>query len=192
MSEVALRVALALGLTMLTRSALAAELSFGANDVETLFFISKSDNRNRVDYGIRLDSHCAPYGDEPVFPYWRDFEASPPVRTKPLGTFSGMAYGISTQKVVKRTSSGGEATIRLKQVGRTIFIKTSRAEDGRCKALVRTQIGSVPYAELLSIFVKLAGPLSVSYIDVKGKNLQTAKLIQERLSREPPKGRNPT
>jgi hypothetical protein len=47
----------------------------------TLFFISKSDDENRVDYGMRLDSKCAPYGDESVFPYWREFEPLPPVRT---------------------------------------------------------------------------------------------------------------
>lgn len=184
------RVALALGLTMLTRSALAGELSFGANDLETLFYISKSDGPNRVDYGMRLDSNCAPYGDEPVFPYWRE-SGPPPARLRPLGTLSKLGYGISTQSVVKRTASGGETTVQLRQVARTIFIKTSRGEDGRCKALVRTKIGRVPYAELLSIFVKLSGPLSVSYIDIKGKNLQTSKLIQERLTREPPKGRNP-
>lgn len=56
---------------------------------------------------------------------------------------------------------------------------------------MRTSIAAVPYAELLSIFVKLSGPLSVSYIDIKGKNPETAKPIEERLTREPPKGRSP-
>jgi hypothetical protein len=179
---VRLRLALvAVALTTLTRSALANEPRFGANDLETLFFISKSDDRNRVDYGMRLDSRCAPYGEEPVFPYWREFEPPPPVRTKPMGAFSKMGYGISTQRVVKRTATGGETTIKLKQVGRVIFITTSRGANGRCSALVRMKIANVQYAELVSIFVKLSGPLSVSYIDIKGKNLATAKAIEERL-----------
>lgn len=58
----------AVALTTLTSRAPASELRFGANDLQTLFFISKSDDRNRVDYGMRLDSRCAPYGEEPVFP----------------------------------------------------------------------------------------------------------------------------
>jgi len=177
-----LRPALAVvALTTLTSSALASEPHFGAHDIETLFFIAKSDDRNRVDYGMRLDENCAPYGEEPVFPYWREFEPPPPVRTKLMGAFSKMGYGISTQHVVRRARSGGEASIKLKQVGRVIFITTSRAANGRCSALVRTKIANVPYAELVSIFVKLSGPLSVSYIDIKGRDLATAKLLAERL-----------
>ena len=34
----------------LSRSALARDPSFGANDLETLFFVSKSDDRSRVGY----------------------------------------------------------------------------------------------------------------------------------------------
>ena len=165
-----LRPALAVvALTTLTSGALASEPRFGDNDIETLFFISKSDDRNRVDYAIRLDSNCAPYGEEPVFPYWREFEPPPPVRTKSMGALSKIGYGISTQRVVSRAASGGETTIKLKQVGRAIFITTSRAANGRCSALVRTKIANIQYAELLSIFVKLSGPLSVSYIEVKGQ-----------------------
>jgi hypothetical protein len=171
----------AVTLTTLTGSVLANEPHFGANDIETLFFISKSDDRNRVDYAMRLDAHCAPYGEEPVFPYWREFEPPPPVRTKLMGAFSKMGYGISSQRVVSRTASGGETSIKLKQVGRVVFITTGRAANGHCSALVRTKIANVPYAELLSIFVKLSGPLSVSYLDIKGKNLATAKPIEERL-----------
>jgi len=177
--------ALALVLTTQTRSAPAGEPTFGPNDIETLFFIAKSDGVNRVEYGMRLDGNCAPYGDEPVFPYWRVLEPPPPARTKAMGAMAKLGYGIATQSVLKRTSSGGEATIQLRQVARTISIKTSRGASGRCTALVRTKIGSVPYAELLSIFVKLSGPLSVAYIDIKGKNPETAQPIEERLRREP-------
>lgn len=176
-------VLVAVALTALPDSAEAHDPSFGANDVETLFFISKSDDKNRVDYGMRLDTHCAPYGDEPVFPYWREFEPPPPVRTKPMGAFSKMGYGISTERVLKRTATGGEMAIKLRQVDRVIFITTSRGANGRCSALARTKIGSVEYAELASIFVKLSGPLSVSYIDIKGKDLATAKAVEERLRR---------
>jgi hypothetical protein len=32
--------------------------AFDVDDVETLFSIRKSANRNRVDYGLRLDAAC--------------------------------------------------------------------------------------------------------------------------------------
>jgi hypothetical protein len=81
---------------------------FGANDLPTLFFIAKSDDRNRVDYGMRLDSRCAPYGDEPVFPYWREFEPPPPVRTRSMGSVvpSAMAMGVPA------TRQGGAVTMQ--------------------------------------------------------------------------------
>jgi hypothetical protein len=172
----------ALAFTASPSSAQAGDPRFGANDVETLFFIGKSDGSNRVDYGMRLNTHCAPFGQEPVFPYWREFEP-PPVRTKPMGAFSKLGYGISIQKVLKRTDVGGEHAIMLRQVDRAIYITTSRGPNGRCAALVRTKIAGVEYAELTSIFVKLSGPLSVSYIDIKGKDLATGHLIEERLRR---------
>src|SRR5689334_14951358 len=70
-------------------AARAGEVAFGAHDVPTVFFISKSDDRNRVDYGIRLDASCAPLNDDAMFLYWRVFEGAPPVR---LQTFSLVDY----------------------------------------------------------------------------------------------------
>jgi Domain of unknown function (DUF4833) len=171
----------ALVLTMSPSSAQAHEPSFGANDLETLFFISKSDDHNRVDYGMRLDGRCVPIGKDPVFPYWREFEPPPPVRTKPMGAFSKLGYGISKQEVLRRSDAGAEHAIQLRQVDRVIYITTTRGANGRCAALVRTRIGTVEYAELRSIFVKLSGPLSVSYIDIKGKDLKTGQPLEERL-----------
>jgi hypothetical protein len=168
-------------LTGSPRSARASEPRFSANDLETLFFISKSDDRNRVDYGMRLDDHCAPVGEEPVFPYWREFEPPPPVRTKPMGAFSKIGYGISTQRVLRRTDASSEHAIKLNKVDRVIYITTTRNASGRCSALVRTKIAGVEYAELASVYVKLSGPLSVSYIDIKGKDLATGRHIEERL-----------
>lgn len=182
--RVCLRLAIAaVALTTMSQSALANEPRFSANDIETLFFISKSDDRNRVDYGMRLDRKCAPYGEEPVFPYWRLFEPPLPVRTKPMEAMAKLAYGISTQHVVRRTASGGETTIKLRQVKRAIVITTSLGANGRCTALVRTKIANVQNVQLVSIFVKLSGPLSVSYIDIKGKKPATAMPIEERLRR---------
>lgn len=165
----------------LPRDAAATEPKFGPNDLQTLFFIAKSDDHNRVDYGMRLDAACRPVGSEPVFPYWREFEPPPPVRTKPMSSFSKIGYGIATQKLLETTATGAESAIVLRKVARAIYITTSKGTDGHCKSLVRTNVAGVKYAELTSIFVKLSGPLSVDYVDIRGKDLATGKDVTERL-----------
>ena len=71
----------------------ASEITFGSHDIQTAFFISKSDDKNRVDYAMRLDKNCAPYGEEAVFAYWREFEGAPPVRTKEFSFIDKVPYG---------------------------------------------------------------------------------------------------
>ncbi|HVY26214.1 MAG TPA: DUF4833 domain-containing protein [Polyangiaceae bacterium] len=160
------------------------EVRFGAADVPTVFYISKSDDRNRVDYGMRLTEGCAPLGSEAVFPYWREFEKSPPVRTHPLGTFEYFGYGISEQRMVRGGKPDAAYLIRLRQFKqRPVWITTSRDDSGRCRARVRCAIGAVRFAELSSIYLKLAGPLSVEYIIIKGHDPATGNPIEEKIKR---------
>lgn len=175
--------ALAVGVAALLTAASAHAVFpvFGTNDVPTVFFIGKSNDGNRVDYGIHLDATCSATNDEAVVPYWREFEP-PPMHTKALGMFAHVGYGIAAQRAVKRGPAGGDYALRLKQVGRPIGIATRRGDNGRCVATARTTIAGVN-AELSSIFVKLSGPLSVEYIEVKGRDFRTGKLLVERLKR---------
>jgi Domain of unknown function (DUF4833) len=164
--------------------AYADEPRFGANDIPTAFYISKSDDHNRVDYGMRLGVRCTASNSDAVFPYWREFEHAPPVRTHPLGVFEYFAYGLSGQGVHRNAESSGEYWVKLKQFGqRPIWITTRRETDGHCSALARCMIAGVKFAQLLSIYVKLSGPLSVDYVVVKGKNLDTGQLLEERLKK---------
>ena len=163
-------------------AAKAAYPAFGANDIPTVFFISKSDDRNRVDYWMRLDANCQPVNDDAVTPYWREFEKAPPVVTHSISMVANMAYGIASQRVASRSPASADYALRLKAVGRPIGITTRRESNGKCVAVARTTIAGVT-AELLSIHVKLAGPLSVEYIDIKGRDFRTGKPIVERMKR---------
>ena len=176
----ALLCALACALT--ARAALAAYPPFGPNDIATVFFISKSDDHNRVDYWMRLDKNCQPINDEAVTPYWREFEKAPPVVTHATGMFDAMAYGIAAQRIVKRSPTESDYAMRLKAVARPIGIATRRGSNGKCVAVARATIAGVT-AELLSIHAQLSGPFSVEYIDIKGKDFKTGKPIVERLKR---------
>jgi hypothetical protein len=174
--------AAALCCTALASTALASDdtTRFGPHDVETLFYIAKSNNRDRVDYGMRLDAACHPAGEDPVFPYWRNLERTPVTRHS-LGFFARAAYGVSYQKTARTTPTGSDHGLRLKQVDRVIWVTTSRGESGRCTAIVRTRIAGVENAELDSFYAKLGGPFSVDYVDIKGKNLVTGAVLTERL-----------
>jgi len=169
---------------LVTGTAASSEVSFGASDIPTVFYISKSDDHNRVDYGMRLTPGCAPANNDAVFPYWRQFEHAPPVRTEPLGTFEYLGYGLSEQRLVHAGKPDAAYLIRLKQFKqRPVWITTWRDENGRCRARARCQIGAVRFAELSSIYVKLAGLLSVEYIIIKGKDPSSGKAIEEKITR---------
>ena len=158
-----------------------AEIAFGNHDIQTVFFINKSDDHNRVDYGIHLTDHCAPTGDDAVFPYWREFENSPPVRTHTLNIFEYTPYGFSEQRLVHRSLTGGDQMVRLKQLARPILVRTKKEADGKCSATAYARIGGVEGAVLTSVYAKLAGAMSVEYVDIHGKNPQTGADITERV-----------
>ena len=182
MKGVVTRVALALVAWGAPASA-AGGVEFGASDIPTVFFISKSDDHNRVDYGMRLTTHCVPLNNDAVLPYWREFENSLPVRTKPLGAFAHLGYGISEQRLVRGGHPDAAYLLRLRQFRqRPVWITTWLNDAGHCQARARIAIGAVPFAELSSIFVKLAGPLSVEYVLVKGRDPATGKGIEEKIT----------
>lgn len=158
----------------------AMDPKFGPNDIETLFYISKSDDKNRVDYGLRLDANCQPVGDDPVFPYWREFENAPPVKTHSLKFFEYAGYGVVGLKVAKN-EGGADITLKLKPLSREIVISTGKGPDGKCRAVVRTTIADVQGAELKSAYLKLKFGWTVEYADVFGKHPVTGADLTERL-----------
>jgi hypothetical protein len=155
-------------------------------DVPTVFFIAKSDDHNRVDYGIHLDENCVPTSDDAVFPYWREFENAPPVRTHGLGVFEFIPYGIWEQKTLRKTATGGYHFIRLRQFKQVpVGIVTQKDASGRCSTQARAAINGKD-AELSYVFVQLAkGGLtpSVLFVDIHGKDLETGREVIERLRR---------
>jgi hypothetical protein len=168
----------------LTSEAGAEQPTFSAFDVQTVFYISKSDDRNRVDYGIRLDDRCIPVGNSAVFPYWREFENSPPVRVHGLGLFEYIPYGISEQRTIRKTSTGGTHFMKLRQLDKLpISITTKKEADGHCSSETRAVINGKE-AMLTYAYVRLGrGGLTprVEYVDVHGKDLETGQDIYDRI-----------
>jgi hypothetical protein len=178
---------LLVGAALLPTDAAAQDPQFGQFDIPTVFYISKSDDKNRVDYGIRLDQRCAPVKDESVFQYWRHFQ--PPdngTQTHLLGTFEYIPYGISEQRSLHKTQTGGVHLMKLRQFDKTpIAIITKKEADGKCTSQARAIINGKE-AELTYIYVKLGkGGLvpSVDYVDVHGKDLETGADISARMNK---------
>jgi len=156
--------------------------TFGPHDVQTVFYISKSDGVSRVDYGIRLDDRCAPTGDDAVFPYWRELGLSP-VTVHSLKFFEWVPYGFSEQRLVHRSPSGGKQLVRLKQFDRPILVIATREPDGSCTAHAYARIAGVEGAILTYVHAHMAGAISVDYVDIHGKNPQTGADIVERVNK---------
>jgi hypothetical protein len=71
---------------LLATVAQASGVAVATRAVQSIFFIAKSENKNQVHYGIRLDEACSPAGDSPMFAYWRMLERGPFAQLRwPLG-----------------------------------------------------------------------------------------------------------
>ena len=154
--------------------------SIAPHDVETVFYISKSDDHNRVDYGIHVDKTCAPASDDAVYPYWREFEPPPPVRTHGLGTFEGRAYGLSSQHTLRKTADGGVQEIVLRQFESMPITIFTKQDHGTCVARAEATIAG-KQAQLLYAHLTLKGMLGVDHVVMYGKDLQTGQGIEQRI-----------
>ena len=144
-----------------------------------LFSISKSENKNQVQYAIRVDDSCAPVGRAPVFAYWRMLERGP-TQYEQLLPREEKAYGIASQLVASRSDSGGDVHLTLNALpGRPIDVQTVRSDDG-CRGYSTTAIGGAP-AHLFNVHARLKWPFGVDYLLLQGWTLDGAKVVQEKL-----------
>ncbi len=153
--------------------------SDGGGVVSSAFFIAKSENRNQVHYGVRVDAACSPVGAAPVFAYWRMLEQGP-TATEPLLSREVPAYGLADQRVVERGAGGGRATVRLRALGNRSIDVVTTAHDGGCVATATTTIGGQP-AALASVYAQLKWPWGVDHLVLSGRALSDGHEVRERL-----------
>jgi hypothetical protein len=163
-----------------TADARAEQVVQTAFDV-SLFTISKSENRNQVQYVVRVDDHCVPLGAAPVWAYWRMIEQGP-TRTAPLLGREQPAYGAAGQWVIERNPEGGKVRLVLRAMpARPIEIETSRSAAGTCFAVSTMTIAGAP-AHLFGVYAKLKWPVGVSYLLIQGWSLDGTHVVTERVS----------
>jgi hypothetical protein len=145
-----------------------------------LFLISKSENKNQVEYAIRVDDRCQPLAPAPVFAYWLMREKGPGV-TEPLLSHELDAYGIASQ-IATRTPDGVVVQLVLRAVrGRPIAIRVSKNASGACQALSTVAISGAP-AHLYDVYAKLKWPFGVEYLLLEGWSLDGTRIMKEKLA----------
>ena len=128
--------------------------------IDSALFVSKSENKNQVHYGVRVDERCELASPAPVFAYWKMLERGPSA-TEPLLSREETAYGIASQRV-----SGDSVTVTLRALpARPITIRVARTESG-CVASAETTIDGQT-ARLFNVHVAL-GFLRVDHLVITG------------------------
>ena len=171
----------AVALAGLLAVALQAPPSLAAGDAllqdVPLFTISKSQNKNQVQFAVHLDGQCAPLGEEPVFAYWRMLEKSP-VAIESLLPIEQPAYGIKVQGVTSRGAADGNVELRLRALpDRRIVVRSYRARDG-CGARAEIAIEGAP-ANLYNVHAMLRWPFGIARIYVSGWSIEDLRLVRE-------------
>jgi hypothetical protein len=147
---------------------------------QSVFHISKSENRNEVHYAVRVDSACHPVGQQPVFGYWRDFEKGPRA-VSPLLSHEQPAYGLTPPRAIEQTPTGGRVRVSLRAFpDRSLSIETQR-QGATCQARAATTLQNQP-AVLNSIFVKIGFLFSVEFAIARGLRLSDGQPVQEKMN----------
>jgi hypothetical protein len=167
--------AAAFGVATLLASAVASP---SVESTSVLFSISKSENRNFVQFVERLDASCAPVGQAPVYAYWRMLEKGP-AATEPLLDREQPAYGIANQTVEPRGDGSAAVRMTLRALPHMpLVVESGRAADGTCTAWVRTPIDGVD-AKLFNVHVVLRWPFGVARLLVTGWSAMDGHLVRE-------------
>lgn len=174
------RVVFALSLVIVVFAACRSHAEGQAATTHPLFSIRKSENRNRVEYAIRLDAECRPSGRAPVVAYWRMFERGPGERES-LAAFERMAYGISSQRTDPEGPGTRVAIVLRALRERTIGVVVS-SSNGRCSARATAIVDRVA-CDLEDVYVVQSGPLSVDHVELRGRSLADGTTRRESLAR---------
>lgn len=145
--------------------------------VQSIFHIKKSENRNQVHYGARVDEACRPIGSAPIYAYWRMLERGPN-QSEALLSHEQPAYGIGAQQVLTRTN----VRVQLRAwPDRPMRIELFRTHTG-CAARALLDLQHQP-AVIQSIYIDLGFLFSINYALVRGTRLQDGQPVQEKLRR---------
>jgi hypothetical protein len=121
-----------------------------AASLNSIFFISKSDNDNQVHYGVQTNADCSLKSSKPVYPYWK-LESG---RLERLLSIEVPAFGIASQSV-----SGNEVVMDVngfkgRGISKPITIRSTRLKSQECQISAFTKINGEA-TQLLLVHIDL-------------------------------------
>lgn len=157
-----------------------ADVHFERHDVQTVFFIDKSDDHNRVDYGIHLDTSCHGASGSPMEVYWREFENGADGRvTHGLNMFEGPVYGVGSQRVVETRDDGMTLEIDIRALSsRRLRIVTARAPHGCTARAEMTIHGTSAYLDHVHLTLG-DSPGTLRFADIHGTAVEGGSAVTE-------------
>jgi Domain of unknown function (DUF4833) len=143
-------------------------------EIPNALVITKSSNKNQVNYAVQVNQQCVPAGRSPVRPYWRMLERGSDA-TEPLVESELRAFGVERQNIDAR----GVNVVLRGMPARAITIRTWRGPDGACMSSANMTISGVP-ARVTNVYVrqKLFG---VDYVQITGSTA-AGEAVSERVS----------
>jgi hypothetical protein len=121
-----------------------------ATSLNSIFFITKSDNGNQVHYGVQTNADCSLKAPKPAYPYWK-LESG---RLERLLAIEVPAFGIASQSV-----SGNEVVMEVngfkgRGIAKPIMIRSTQSENQGCQISAFTQING-EVTRLLQVHIDL-------------------------------------
>jgi hypothetical protein len=168
-----------LGAFVLAGNFVAVDVHGGpATDVDSVFFIAKSENRNQVHYGIHLDSTCTPVGANPVHAYWRMNEKGGAI--EPLLPIEEQVYGLDSPQYVVHEGDNSRVTLRVRGIAsRVVTIHVGPGPEG-CRAVGFVEMKGT-LARLTWVYLKTRWPGGIEYVLIRGRRSGTGEPIEERV-----------
>jgi hypothetical protein len=111
-----------------------------ANEVKSVFYLSKSENSNQVHYGVTLNQNCLPANNKkPVYAYW----LMPGGKTEPINQITeSLAYGIASQTVSEKKIDIVLNSFKSRGIDKPITLVSSKSS-GKCQVKAYTKINKV-------------------------------------------------
>ena len=153
-------------------------LAPGPHDPASVFLVAKSENKNQVHYGVKLDAACNVIGSSPLYGYWRMLEKKGEI--EPILSREVRAYGLGPVQRIERTGDATTIYARMNAIPDRELRVTVARTGGRCEAQANFSIAGED-AQLRLIYIRLSWPFGVDYILLRGSRMADGRVVEEKI-----------
>jgi hypothetical protein len=147
-------------------------------NLNSVFIVAKSENRNQVHVGVHVDPACQVVGTNPLYGYWRMLEKKGEI--EPILSREVRAYGIDPVQKIEKNGDTTTITTRLNAIpDRVLRVNVTRTASG-CGAEATMSIAGAD-ARLRLIYVRIGWMFSVDYILLRGSRMPDGHTVEEKI-----------